>query len=77
MEHFSPNYTNLSPTANAYLCKSNITPWLRGLLTSGLLRKLWSWAEASCSDQSQGRFLIEDNFWDRNRIIHLSAKDVQ
>ncbi|CAH8873265.1 unnamed protein product [Trichobilharzia szidati] len=77
MEHFSPNYTNLSSTADAYLCKSNITPWLRGLITSGLLRKLWSWAEASCSDQSQRRFLIEDNFWDRNKIIHLSAKDVQ
>ncbi|CAH8653377.1 unnamed protein product [Heterobilharzia americana] len=63
VERYSLSNMNLPKTSESSFCKSNITPWLRGLLTSGLLRKIWSWAEASCRDQLQNGFVLEDNSW--------------
>ncbi|KAH8867373.1 Isopentenyl-diphosphate Delta-isomerase II, chloroplastic [Schistosoma japonicum] len=76
MKFFSTDHMNLSRTTDYYLCRSLITPWMRGILSSGLLQKLWNWAEASCGNHLKKSFLTKDQSWDRTRIIHLSSDDV-
>ncbi|CAH8666220.1 unnamed protein product [Schistosoma margrebowiei] len=71
------DHISTSKTSDSDFCRSSITPWLRGLLARGLLQKLFSWAEASCGNHLQERFLTEDQSWDRTKIIHLSSEDVQ
>ncbi|CAH8564716.1 unnamed protein product [Schistosoma turkestanicum] len=71
------DHINMKKSSGSYLSRSSITPWLRGLLSRGLLQILFSWAEASCGNHSQKGFVTEDQSWDRTKIIHLSSEDVQ
>ncbi|TPP61815.1 Isopentenyl-diphosphate delta-isomerase I [Fasciola gigantica] len=50
----------------------SLTPWFRSLLTTGLLHRLWDWAEAYANLQSDFlRFQAENQRWDRARIHRL------
>ncbi|BHF68275.1 isopentenyl-diphosphate delta-isomerase idi1 [Sparganum proliferum] len=56
------------------------TPWIRGLLRSGLLRRLWQWADAKSRLDEDARsprlrqaFALIDADWDRNLIHRLNT----
>ncbi|KAA0193509.1 hypothetical protein FBUS_04392 [Fasciolopsis buskii] len=52
----------------------SLTPWFRTLLTTGLLHRVWDWAEAYWNRQSDSlRFKSENQQWDRDRIYRLSC----
>ncbi|VDP88070.1 unnamed protein product [Echinostoma caproni] len=64
-----------TPTALPHTWSLNsLTPWFRTLLTTGLLHRLWDWAETYANRKSNpDRFEIEDECWDRERIQKLDC----
>lgn len=49
----------------------HLTPWFRGLISTGLMRRIWKWATYSCDLNPSDRFLSEDASWDRSKILRL------